>query len=114
LGLLFLLVGIAKLIGGLPVDALFESWGYPGAFRFVVGAVEMLGGVGLMIPMVTHRAAFVLIGVMTGAFFTHLFNAEFGRLPINVAFALVLFGVARSRRRPNTSPAEASTTEALG
>ena len=99
MGLIFILAGIGKLTGGVPVETRFMEWGYPGDFRFVVGTVEFLCGIALFIPRTARYAAFILIGVMIGAFFTHVINAEYGRLIINVAYASVLFGVSYSRGR---------------
>ena len=97
LGLVFTMVGLAKLTGGPEISSMFENWGYPANFRYVVGAFEFLFGLGLFIPKTAKYAAMGLIGVMTGAFFTHLFNAEFERLLINIGFASILGGIAYAR-----------------
>ena len=83
LGVLFLMSGLGNMLGGSQVAARFEQWGYPGEFRYAVAAIELLGAIGLMI----------------GAFGTHLFNSQYSRLVINVAIGLILIGIVVARRR---------------
>jgi|Marorgknorr_s2lv_3_1036020.scaffolds.fasta_scaffold03157_3 uncharacterized membrane protein YphA (DoxX/SURF4 family) len=76
---------------------MFEHWGYPARFAHVVGALEFAGGVGLLIPRIARYAATGLLVVMVGAFFTHVFAAEYMRF-INVAvFSAALLGVRQLR-----------------
>ncbi len=97
-GLLFVIASLPKLTGTPGVLEMFENWGYPGRFAHVVGALEFAGGVGLLIPRVARYAAAGLLVVMVGAFFTHLFAAEYMRF-INVGvFSMALLGVRQLRR----------------
>ena len=93
-GTVFTMVGLSKITGGPEISTMFENWGYPASFRYVVGTAEFIFGLGLFLPKTAKYAALGLIGVMTGAFFTHLFNAEYTRLITNIAFASILAGVA--------------------
>ena len=60
------------LLGGQQVDAAMKHFGYPGGFRFVVGIVQIIGGVGLLIPRYAALAASYLAIVMLGALISHL------------------------------------------
>jgi len=62
--------GAAKLAATGGWDRLFASWGYPSWFVIVIGVVEVLGVVALYVRPVAWAGAFVLAGVMAGAFAT--------------------------------------------
>jgi putative oxidoreductase len=82
LAVAFVLVGISKLEGGSAArwNERFVDWGYPASAQYVVGVLEILGGLGLLIAKSRRAAAAMLIGLMIGALFTHLVHAEFPRL----------------------------------
>ena len=92
LGVAFVLVGILKLAGPSAIrwNERFLHWGYPASTRYVVGVLEVLGGVGVLIPKSRRVAAAILIALMIGALLTHVVNAEFQR----VIPPLVLGGLA--------------------
>ena len=93
LATVFVLVGLSKLAGpsALRWGERLAHWGYPVASQYVIGALEILAGVGLLIPKVRRSAAATLIGLMIGAMCTHFFNAEYPRLiPPLVLAALAL------------------------
>jgi hypothetical protein len=83
---------------GSDYDVKFTDWGYPGWFRFVVGAIELACAV--MLVVADRRVRFVgataLVFVLTGAVTTHIVNHDpFGEsvaapvhLLITAAFAL--------------------------
>ncbi len=96
MGSIFLLVGQAKLAGGPAIDTMFEAWGYPAEFRYVVGVLEAVGGIGLFIPATKRYASVLLMIVMTGAMLTHAVNAEYARIMINVVFGVLLFLLFKS------------------
>jgi len=53
-------MGTMKLMG---VDVLvqnFQRWGYPGWFLYVIGAVEVMGALGLVFERVRFQAAMIL------------------------------------------------------
>jgi len=103
LALVFVLVGGSKLQGPSAVrwSERFANWGYPAGAGAVVGAVEILAGLGLLIPASRRAAAAVLAVLMAGAFLTHLVHGEF----LRVVPTLVLGGLAMliysSRTRSN-------------
>ena len=74
LGLVFLGAGGTKLAGVPMQIENFKSYRYPYWFRYVVGAVETLGGLGLLLgtwaPAVAFWSAAALIVTMIGAVYT--------------------------------------------
>ena len=82
IALLFVLVGFSKLAGpsGANWAARLSHWGYPGASRYAIGGIEILAGVGLLVPSLRRSAAVTLMVVMGGALVTHLIHGEFIRL----------------------------------
>ena len=78
----FVLVGVSKLKGPSAVrwNERFVHWGYPASVRYVVGVLEILGGLGILIPKARRGAAATLIALMIGAVFTHLIKDEVLRL----------------------------------
>ena len=91
MGALFILLGCAKLAGGG-----VQEFGLIGAgqwFRYFVGAAELAGGIGLLMPWLAGLAAAGLAANMAGATIinaTVLHNTEFGS---NVWLTLMLFAV---------------------
>jgi putative oxidoreductase len=70
---MFALAGTLKLIG-VPMEVdLFRAIGLGAWFRYVTGALEVAGAIGLLVPAVAAGAALLLAGVMIGAILTHLF-----------------------------------------
>jgi len=106
-GLLFLASGAGKIANPAGTAKLFAHFGYPGWFATVIGAVEILGGIGLVIPRVASVASGVLSAVMLGAIFSHLRAGEWNRMAFTITlfFVLVVIGV---RRRSSAPPSAAS------
>jgi uncharacterized membrane protein len=82
LAVAFVFVGILKLGGPAAVrwTERFVQWGYPANAQYVVGVLEILGGVGVLIPKWRRAAAATLAVLMIGALGTHVVHAEFRRL----------------------------------
>ncbi|MGH3912931.1 MAG: DoxX family protein [Pseudonocardiaceae bacterium] len=72
LALFFALIGVLKLIGPQEVVDEFATIGLGQWFRYLTGALELAGGIGLLIPRLAGLAALGLAGVMVGAAITHL------------------------------------------
>ena len=53
-------------------ERMFRTWGYTDGFYLVIGAVEVIGGLALLIPRLTSYAAIMLSIVMLGAAATQL------------------------------------------
>ena len=82
LAVVFVRAGISKL-GGPSAGGWagrLAQWGYPPYARYVIGALEILGGLGVLIPRSRRAAAAVLVTVMVGALCTHAVHRELLRL----------------------------------
>jgi putative oxidoreductase len=105
LATVFVLVGWSKLAGpsALRWGESLANWGYPVGSQYVIGALEIFAGLGLLIPKLRRSAAATLTGMMIGAMSTHIVNAEYQRLipPLVLgALALVLiFDRPRTKSR---------------
>jgi uncharacterized membrane protein YphA (DoxX/SURF4 family) len=96
---IFILAGVLKLAGpaGHGWSERFAKWGYPAGFQYVVGAVEVFGGISLMFPRVRLRASTVLVLVMIGALLTHLAHGEFPRVIVPLILGAGTFAVGKIR-----------------
>jgi putative oxidoreductase len=72
---MFLFAGFLKLSGSPDMVGLFQAIGVGQWFRYLTGALEMLGAVALLIPRLRALGALGLVGVMIGALITDLFVA---------------------------------------
>jgi uncharacterized membrane protein YphA (DoxX/SURF4 family) len=80
LALIFLASGLAKLASLEFELVAFERWGYPIWFMYLIGAVEVIGGLGLLIQRFSAAAAAALAVMMIGAIGTHVIHSEWGML----------------------------------
>ncbi|MBT2211972.1 MULTISPECIES: DoxX family protein [Actinomadura] len=96
----FLFAGSAlpKFAGQAEAVRTFEEIGWGQWFRYVTGAVEAAGAIGLVVPRLAGLAAVGLIGLMAGAAATQLLvlSAPWAALP--AAFAVVFAVIAWDRR----------------
>ena len=78
----FVIAGFLKLEGSSAMRWSERSvhWGYPANAHYVVGMLEILGGLAVVIPKWRRAAAAILVALMIGALGTHAVNAEFPRL----------------------------------
>src|SRR5262245_2752604 len=97
LALLFVAGGVTKLVGVESAVAGFEHFGYPPWFRLLIGALETLGGIGLLLPAVARPAAAGLVGIMIGAVWTLIRMGDSPVPPVVVGAILVFI---LSRRNP--------------
>jgi len=95
-------------------ERMFRSWGYPDGFYLVIGAVEVVAGIGLLIPRVASASAITLAIVMAGAAATQILRGGRNGIGELVFMSLLLVvAVVRWRDRlrviaPVASPASAS------
>ena len=83
--------------------AAFERWGYPIWLRWLVGAIEVAGGILLLVPWVASYAALAVGVVMVGALVTRLGDARYVDVAWISAYLLGLLWIAFewwSFRRP--------------
>jgi len=93
LALLFTLGGANKFMDAPAWAERFVNWGLVPWMVPIIGGLEILGGVGLLIPRVTNYAAYGLIGIMVGAAGTHLMSSQFGEFARPIIFLAVLVGI---------------------
>jgi uncharacterized membrane protein YphA (DoxX/SURF4 family) len=86
---MFLFAGFPKLAGDPKMAAFFGSLGLGQWFRYFTGSLEVLGAALLLAPGMAVFGAVILIAVMVGAVFTHLFV-----IGGNPAMAIVLLIVS--------------------
>lgn len=73
LALQFAMGGVAKLAGSQTMVAMFAEIGTGQWLRFLVGALELAGAIGLLVPRSCGAAALGLVGLMAGAVLTNVF-----------------------------------------
>jgi uncharacterized membrane protein YphA (DoxX/SURF4 family) len=99
LGLFFVMAGGAKLLGQeAQIDSFFR-WGYPLWFLYLIGAIELMGGICLLIPQIRFFAVLVLGITMVGAFMTHLLAGEMAAVPVPLVLLVLLLILAWMMRR---------------
>jgi putative oxidoreductase len=100
----FILAAAPKLLGDPTTVASFESIGFGQWFRYLTGACELAGAVGLLIPRLSGLAALGLAGVMVGATATNLFLLP-GMAPVAVVTVLlgVVFVLIARAHQPETT-----------
>ena len=91
--------GLLKLTGSPEMVELFATAGAGQWLRYLVGALEVAGAVGLLVPRLSGLAALGLAGLMVGATATNLFVlGESPWLPIGLLLASILIAWGRRSR----------------
>jgi putative oxidoreductase len=99
LAALFVFGGASKLIAGPEVVAAFDKIGFGQWFRVLTGSLEVLGGIGIVLPRFSGVAALELLCVMVGAVLTHvLVLPPVGMAAVPGTLAIVLALIAYARR----------------
>jgi putative oxidoreductase len=87
---------------------MFESWGYPAWFAFVIGASEMAGATLLLLPRLATYAAVFLAVIMLGALATDIVVGALGAgTPLFHLVALVIIAFSRRNQRRRPGPRSA-------
>jgi uncharacterized membrane protein YphA (DoxX/SURF4 family) len=97
---MFLMAGLPKLLGVQQVVAVFETIGLGQWFRYLTGALEIIGALALLVPRLSGAGALLLICVMIGAIFTHLF--VIGGSPVGAIVLLLVSVIIAWARRDRT------------
>src|SRR5262245_35346609 len=95
---LFLAAGGTKLIGNGGWTRRFEMWGYPHWMLILVGIAEVGCGLALLVPKAAPYGAYMLTGIMAGAFYTHVVSGETYSILRPILFAAALALIIRWRR----------------
>jgi len=96
LALQFAAGGLLKLTAAAPMVELFTDIGAGSWLRILVGALELAGAVGLLVPRLAGAAAVGLAALMVGATVTNVAVLHTSPvLPVAYLLALCLVGYAR-------------------
>lgn len=97
----FIAAGAGKLAGVEMLHLSFANMGLPAWFGYFIGAAEVAGGLGLLLPRLASSAAAGLTVIMLGAIGYHLaFDPISAAIPAIVLGALTVF--VGLRRRPQS------------
>ncbi|RDW17276.1 DoxX family protein [Oceanobacillus chungangensis] len=78
LGLTFFIHGLSKFQGGISnTVGFFDSIGIPGFLAYVIGIIEVIGGIALVLGIGTRIIAILFALIMVGAIITAKFSAGF-------------------------------------
>ncbi|MBQ1023718.1 DoxX family protein [Micromonospora sp. C95] len=72
-GVDFIIGGLVKLFGLPAMVDLFDRIGGGQELRYFIGVVELVGGIGVLIPALVSLAASGLAALLVGAVYTNLF-----------------------------------------
>jgi uncharacterized membrane protein YphA (DoxX/SURF4 family) len=105
LALLFLFAGVMKFV--MPVEEMTKNSSLPGSFFHFIGVMEVLGGIGLVLPSVlriwpflTPVAACGLVIIMAGATVTSIPMGWISLLPFLLGIIAAFIAYGRFRLRP--------------
>ena len=92
LSLMFLMPASFKLLNVSIAVEHFTTWGIPLWMMHVIGASELAGAIGLVIPRTRLAAGYALFLLMIGGLATHLTYGEyvFALMPITYGAGLLL------------------------
>lgn len=92
LSLMFLMPASFKLLNASIAVQHFTTWGIPFWMMHVIGASELAGAVGLLVPRTRLAAAYALFLLMVGGLLTHLTHGEylFALMPVAYGGGLYL------------------------
>jgi len=94
LALFFVAAGGAKLLAAQGDSEVFRQLGYTSWFMRLTGAVQLVAGLGLLLPASAAAAAFILAACMAGAAGSLLSSGNPWMLPAPLGLLLLLLAVA--------------------
>lgn len=100
-GLLFLYSGYMKLFTPVAQQAAMYPWTgqvAPAFLRFM-GIIDLLGGIGILIPFLSIYAASGIVLLMISASVFHISRGESGVIGFNIAIALIAAFIVWGRKR---------------
>lgn len=89
----FLLASLGKLTNNLSVIDMFQQWGFPAGFHFIIGILELLLAIAILIPKTLRYAMIGSTVILIGAIGTHIVNDPIGQLIRPIIFLLILSGI---------------------
>lgn len=89
----FLGASLGKLSNNPSVIEMFENWGFPSGFHFVIGIIELLLAILILIPKTLKIGLIGFIVILIGAMATHLINDPIGQLIRPVIFGVLIAGI---------------------
>ncbi|MFE7761630.1 DoxX family protein [Streptomyces sp. NPDC057438] len=97
---------LPKLIAHPSAVESFDTLGWGSAGMYTIGALELAGAIGLLVPALAPVAAVSLGALMVGAFITQItaFEGEYAATPLILIIPLTL--IAWTRRQDVTGPAQ--------
>lgn len=96
----FVFASAPKLLGDPTAVQMFDLIGFGQWFRYLTGALELVGAIGLLVPRLAGLAALGLAGVMIGATITQVFAFHTpGMALMPLALVVVFLGLAWGRRQ---------------
>ncbi|WP_163528040.1 DoxX family protein [Halobacillus ihumii] len=100
LGLTFFIHGLSKFQGGIGNTAgFFESLGIPGFAAYVVAAIELIGGLAVIVGIGTKVISILFALIMAGAIVQAKFAAGFlGGYELDLALLVISVFIALSNR----------------
>lgn len=100
LALAFVGSGVMKLTGDEQSVLIFQEMGTDAWMPYLIGALEVLGAIGLLIPRLTRLAAFAFVALMVGAVISHLIWGGPPALPIVLAVLAAVVAWGRTSAAP--------------
>ena len=98
LSTLYVLAASGKLMSRPQWIEMFRHWGFPDKFYLVIGALELVGAIGLLIPRMAAYAAAGLILLMIGAALTNLIHGDGLQVLRPIIFIIFLVLIVYLRR----------------
>ncbi|WP_149822747.1 DoxX family protein [Streptomyces tailanensis] len=88
---------LPKLIAHPSAAESFETLGWGSTGMYTIGALELAGAIGLVIPVLAPVAAGALSALMVGAFITQVavFDGEYAATPLILMVPLIVIAWAR-------------------
>lgn len=106
LGIIFIFHGVDKFQGISNVEAWFSSIGIPGVLAYVVAAIELIGGILLILGLFTRYVAGLFVIILIGAIITAklsaglLGNGQMAGYELDLGFILVSLYLVVADRSP--------------
>jgi len=103
LAAIFIPQGLGKFSATSGWIRAFEHWGYPDWFRYAIGVIELLGGLLLLWSRSAPVGAMLIVMVMAGAMWTHVWidhrPKDVFHEAVPMTLALIVLTIRRAQLR---------------